>query len=263
MGTLEEQLKKWQRGAPKRTEQKRAPGAGSSSGSSSGSASGFASGFSSGAAPATSGVSPSTSTSGATRPAGSGDDRAPARRRATKKDPFPAFTMRRDEQTSMTPTAPKETPPPPPTDAELFSRAVQAVDDDVVLRKFDATEVRPAPRAPGHRGQPPTDEELFLSFVGDVRKAATSPAPGPSMSSSASSSARLSLRGTPRASARRRLEAFLGDAVRAGADVVVVEVDDDSAGAVDDLREHALVKSVRTAGPAQGGKNARILQLRR
>jgi hypothetical protein len=227
MGTLEDQLKKWKHQQP--TTDKKPP---------------------------------STST---TKPAAPARD-DPARRPSTKKEPYPAYTLRRDEPVAVrqpTREAPKP-PEPPATDAELFARAVQNVERDVVLQKFDAGGAastsskggRGAPVAP-----PPSDEDLFLSFVGGAR---------PTTSSTRSSSARaelapharLSLKGTTTDVASRRLRAFLDDAVRAGAGSVIVDVDDGSDAALDVARAHAAVLSVRDAPPAHGGKGARVVRFK-
>jgi hypothetical protein len=140
---------------------------------------------------------------------------------------------------------------------------VQDVDRDVVLQKFDAgasssTTTKGTRSAPV--AAPPTDEELFLSFVGSARTSSSS-----SSSSSRTESgpvARLSLRGASGDVAARRLCAFLDESVRAGALSVVVEVDAGSDQALDVARGHAAVLSVRDAAAADGGKGARVVRFK-
>jgi hypothetical protein len=134
---------------------------------------------------------------------------------------------------------------------------------------------------------PPSDEELFLRFVGTAR-AADAPASGParaaappspkaaasvaavpsSVPSSAASSAsaapapqaRLSLRGVGVEAGARRLRAFLDEAVRAGHGSVLVEIDAGADDVVAVARSHPAVASVRDAPPRLGGKHARIIR---
>jgi hypothetical protein len=195
-------------------------------------------------------------------PAGPGPSE-PTRRRSTKKDPFPAQTLRRDEPASPAVAAPA----PPVSDAALFSRAVDAVDRDVVLQKFDAglpatgtpRGARSAPPAP-----PPTDEELFRSFVGDARPAKSSSTPSSSanLGPPGEPDARLSLKGATGDVAARRLRAFLDDAVRAGAACVLVQIDAGADDVVDVARTHPAVATVRDAPSRLGGKHARLIRLK-
>jgi hypothetical protein len=240
MGTLEDQLKKWKQQQPANDPAARQP----------------ATALPRGAAKA---LAPRATA--APVPASSAE---PTRGRATKKEPFPAFVVRRDEPSAPPPSS--DVVPPvasPSTDAELFARAIAAVDVDVVLQKF-AVGAEPASAGRGSRDRPPTppisDQELFRSFVGDARP--KGPAATKDRPAGAAAGPRLSLRGATAEAAARRLRAFLEDAVRAGAAVVVVEIDPTSEAAVDAVRGHAAVASVHDATPAQGGKGARVLRLR-
>jgi hypothetical protein len=181
------------------------------------------------------------------------------RRSSTKKDPYPSHTLRRDDPVPARAAA-APAARTPPSDAELFARAVQDVDRDVVLQKFDAGASVPSATR-GARGAavapPPTDQELFLSFVGGARPTASASTPP-----RAAPQARLSLRGATGDVAARRLRAFLDDAVRAGATSVVVDVDDGSDAALQVARGHAAVLSVRDASAAEGGKGARVVRFK-
>jgi hypothetical protein len=188
------------------------------------------------------------------------------RRVSTKKDPYPAYTLRRDDPVPSRDAAraPQAESEAPPTDAELFARAVQSVERDVVLQKFDAG-AEASRSAKGARGgpvaPPPSDEELFLSFVGDARTGGAASRTSTTRGGPAPD-ARLSLRGASGEAASRRLRAFLDDAVRAGAASVLVDIDDASDAALDVARGHAAVVSVRDAGPAHGGKGTRLVRFK-
>ncbi|MBM4279714.1 MAG: hypothetical protein FJ137_02775 [Deltaproteobacteria bacterium] len=138
-----------------------------------------------------------------------------------------------------------------------------------MLQKFDAGAA--APLARGRSAPvtvPPSDEELFRSFVGDARPTRPTAAKAPAAKAKATAPGdgaalpRLSVRGAAVDIAARRLRAFLDDAVRGGASAVVVEVDAASEAALDVARGHAAVAAVHDASPAQGGKGARVLRLR-
>ena len=200
---------------------------------------------------------------------------ASTRRPSTRKDPFPRETLRRQDDGGAAPgrsppapssplpsvsSSPPSTPSasPPCSDAELFRRALDGVDDDAVLQKFAAA--APSTGRAGARGPVApveTDEEMFRRFVGASRPVASGPT-----SERAAAPLRLSLRGTSVDVARRRLGAFLEEAVRLGAGTVVVEIDPAHDAALDAARGHPAVAAVLDAPSKEGGKGARLVRLR-